>query len=65
MFFRDQDLHWRRQRRDGAIILTDKRLIHVAILDPGYPGKVLLVVRPEKAGVPVGTSMISIWNVGF
>ena len=23
-------LHWRRQRRDGAIILTDKRLIHVA-----------------------------------
>eukprot|EP00435_Cladocopium_sp_Y103_P047381 s677_g13.t3 len=22
-------LHWRRQRRDGAIILTDKRLIHV------------------------------------
>ena len=50
--FRHQDLHWRRQRRDGAIILTDKRLIHVATLDPGYPEKeVLLVVRLEKASV--------------
>eukprot|EP00913_Durusdinium_trenchii_P026579 g24935.t1 len=25
----DYYLHWRRQRREGAIILTDKRLIHV------------------------------------
>lgn len=49
-FLHDQDLHWRRQRRDGAIILTDKRLIHVATLDPGYPEKdVFLVVRLEKA----------------